>query len=522
MARIPDKIDKYRIEELVAEGGMGAVYKGIHPTLDRPVILKKLTLRGNATITERFRREAKILLDFRNDNIVDVQDHFIQGRSHYIVMEYIDGMSVKELIEQERYLDNFTAAYIALYTAKALKYAHARDVVHRDIKPANILISKGGEIKLADFGIASAGNRETGEDCLTTDGSTLGTPAYMAPEQFENSRTVDYRADLYSLGVMMYEMLTGLKPFPGGFTPETMRMIRKGKYKKPEKINPAIAPELKRIIHSLIKPKPGSRYRNIDRLIIKFEKWLSAYRSEDLKEHLCLLIREETAPPLKKKNKKMFKPIISAAVILIVLSAVLAGLNSMTDIHKRIFSPAEFGQVKFSFYTSDSGPKIIPYTEIFINDEKDLPPADIRVRYLFLEKRYSSLPVCLPAGKYRAKTLVGEKIIWNSFRIVPWEKAGRGSEILISIPPAEPAPVKPTFQAVDAESGWDLSEKAVLEVFQNGEFIPVKNTVVLSGDIYNFRITAEGYEKQEWVLNIKTGQSSLHIQTELVPLIHKD
>ncbi len=518
MARIPDKIDKYRIEELVAEGGMGAVYKGIHPTLDRPVILKKLTLRGNATITERFRREAKILLDFRNDNIVDVQDHFIQGRSHYIVMEYIDGMSVKELIEQQRYLDNCTAAYITLYTAKALKYAHSRGVVHRDIKPANVLISRDGEIKLADFGIASAGNPDTGEDSLTADGTTLGTPAYMAPEQFENSRTVDYRADLYSLGIMMYEMLTGLKPFPGGFTPETMRMIRKGKYKKPGKINPSIASELQRIIRSLIKPKPGSRYKNIDRLIIKLGKWLAAYKTEDLKEHLRLLIKEETAPPLKKKNKKMFKPVIAAVIIIAVLSASFAGLSSMTDLHKRILSPSGFGQVRFSSDIPDSDSTVIPHTEIFLDDGKDIPAAGLKVRYLPFKERYYSLPLYLPEGKYRAKTLIGEKIIWNSFRIVPWEKAGRGSEILLSLPPTMPAPVKLTFQVLDAESGWDLSGKTVLEVYRNGEFIPVKDTVVLSGEVCNFRMTADGYEKQEWVLNIKAGQISVHFQTELVPL----
>jgi serine/threonine protein kinase len=183
MAKIPDKIDKYPIEALVATGGMGAVYRGVHPTLERSVIIKKLTLRGDKSLAERFRREARILMDFRHDHIVDVFDHFTQGRSNYIVMEYVDGLSVKELLEHERYLDGAVAARILLYTARALAYAHRKGVIHRDIKPANILLSRDGDVKLADFGIAS--NPDAGDDTLTADGATLGTPAYMAPEQFE-------------------------------------------------------------------------------------------------------------------------------------------------------------------------------------------------------------------------------------------------------------------------------------------------------------------------------------------------
>ena len=236
MAKIPDRIDKYEIKELIASGGMGEVYKGVHPTLERSVILKKLTLRGNASMTERFRREAKLLMDFRNDYIVDVYDHFVQGRSHYIVMEYVDGASVKDLLESERYFDNASAAYIALYTAKALAYAHRKSVIHRDVKPGNVLISRKGEIKLADFGIATSADSEADDENLTAEGMTLGTPAYMAPEQFKNSKNVDYRADLYSLGVMMYEMLVGRRPYSGGFSPEVIQQIQRGRYRKPRKV----------------------------------------------------------------------------------------------------------------------------------------------------------------------------------------------------------------------------------------------------------------------------------------------
>ncbi|HKJ85726.1 MAG TPA: protein kinase, partial [Spirochaetia bacterium] len=105
MARIPEAIDKYKLEELIATGGMGRVYRGVHPTLERPVIIKKLSLRGDAAYAQRFRREASILMDFRSDYIVDVYDHFRKASNHYIVMEYVDGLSAQDLLRRERYLD---------------------------------------------------------------------------------------------------------------------------------------------------------------------------------------------------------------------------------------------------------------------------------------------------------------------------------------------------------------------------------------------------------------------------------
>ncbi|HDQ15286.1 MAG TPA: serine/threonine protein kinase, partial [Sediminispirochaeta sp.] len=202
MAKVPEKIGKYKIIDLLAQGGMGALYRGVHPTLEKEVILKKLILRGNPDFAERFRREARILMEFRHDNIVDVYDHFKEGRSHYIVLEYIDGMSLEDLIRRERYLPNEFALYIFFISCKALMYAHKKNVIHRDIKPSNVLLSKHGEVKLLDFGIATT--EEDADQGLTREGMTLGSPAYMAPEQFENSRSVDKRADIYSMGVMLY------------------------------------------------------------------------------------------------------------------------------------------------------------------------------------------------------------------------------------------------------------------------------------------------------------------------------
>ena len=225
---IPQFIGKYKIHSLIATGGMGAVYKAIHPDLKRPVIIKKLAIKRNSMVLERFKREAKILLDLNNPHIVHMFDYFKEGTSHYLVLEFVDGMSLDKLIEKKKNFSEQLALLITLDIAQALKYAHERGIIHRDVKPGNILLSKHGEVKLADFGIAASEQDRSSEALneidkdktieksgidLTMAGSSLGTPSYMSPEQFTDSSRVDKRTDIYSLGVMLYELLTGEKPF---------------------------------------------------------------------------------------------------------------------------------------------------------------------------------------------------------------------------------------------------------------------------------------------------------------------
>ena len=133
------------------------------------------------------------MLDLRNDNIVQVYDHFKEGNYYYIAMEYVDGIALDRLVHKRRYLSNEAAILIFTEVCKGLKYAHDRHIIHRDIKPANVLISKYGEVKLTDFGIATS--KEDERFGLTRAGTTLGTPAYMPPEQIVNSKNVDKRAE---------------------------------------------------------------------------------------------------------------------------------------------------------------------------------------------------------------------------------------------------------------------------------------------------------------------------------------
>lgn len=207
------------IVEIIGRGGMGAVYKARQPLLNRLVALKILS-PGKAhdpDFAKRFQREAQALAQMNHPNIVTVHDFGETGGLFYLIMEYVDGLNLRRL-EQMRRLTPDEALAIVPPICEALQYAHQHGIVHRDIKPENILLDTQGRVKIADFGIAKMlGTDGTGLP-LTGERQIIGTPYYMAPEQIENPSVVDRRADIYSLGVVFYEMLTGELPL-GRFAP---------------------------------------------------------------------------------------------------------------------------------------------------------------------------------------------------------------------------------------------------------------------------------------------------------------
>ncbi len=276
----PSQIGKYKILSQIGKGGMGAVFKAQHPTLKRTVIIKKLTLTGSKDFIERFRREAQLMMEFKNEKIVQVYDHFKEGNSYHIVMEYVDGMTLEELIESRRFLSEEAALLIFSEICKALKYAHDRQVIHRDIKPANILISKAGVVKLVDFGV-SADLDASEDDGLTKAGMTIGTPSYLAPEQIANARNRDKRSDIYSMGVMLYEMILGKKPFRGGFTPDVIAQIEKGKYLIPRKINPKIKRSTQGIVKKAMHHKVQKRFQDLGTILSKTSKFLKPFKTQE-------------------------------------------------------------------------------------------------------------------------------------------------------------------------------------------------------------------------------------------------
>jgi predicted Ser/Thr protein kinase len=219
------KLPGLEILELIGQGGMGAVYRAKQRELDRVVAVKVLPIdpAGDAAFAERFNREARALAKLCHPNIVAVYDFGRTDDLCYFVMEYVEGVNLRQMITA-RTLSPGDALRIVPQVCEALQFAHDAGIVHRDIKPENILVDTQGRVKIADFGLAKLLSPTAPADLtLTAEHDVLGTPRYMAPEQIEHPADVDHRADIYSLGVVLYEMLTGELPL-GRFAPPSQKV----------------------------------------------------------------------------------------------------------------------------------------------------------------------------------------------------------------------------------------------------------------------------------------------------------
>lgn len=223
-AELAPHFPQLEILELIGQGGMGAVYKARQPSLDRTVALKILPPAAgrDPAFAERFGREARALAKLGHPHIVAVYDFGQAGEFYYFIMEYVDGANLRQIMQPGK-LAPKEALQIVPQICGALQYAHDEGVVHRDIKPENILLDKKGRVKIADFGLAKLLQRKPADFTLTAANQVMGTPHYMAPEQMGKPQEVDHRADIYSLGVVIYEMLTGELPV-GRFAPPSKRV----------------------------------------------------------------------------------------------------------------------------------------------------------------------------------------------------------------------------------------------------------------------------------------------------------
>jgi len=211
----PPRFQRYAVERVLGEGGMGTIYLARQLDLDRKVVLKiiKPELAAEPTLVARLQLEARAAAKISSDHVVQVHETGIENGVPYIAMEYVAGVTAAELVSRRGRLSPVEATRLVLDVLRGLKAAHGASVLHRDLKPANILVAHDGRVKIADFGLAKLdGSQKPTKQ--TTAGAILGTPHYMSPEQADG-RPVDARSDVYSLGVTYYELLTGVRPFNG-------------------------------------------------------------------------------------------------------------------------------------------------------------------------------------------------------------------------------------------------------------------------------------------------------------------
>lgn len=266
---IGKKLDgRYEITELIGVGGMADVYKGTDVIDNKPVAIKilKKEFAENEEFLRRFRNESKAIAVFSHPNIVRIYDVGFSEKLQYIIMEYIDGITLKEYIEEEKVLSWKDSVHFVIQILRALQHAHDKGVVHRDIKPQNIMMLSDGTIKVMDFGIAKFA-REEGK---TATDQAIGSVHYISPEQAKGDVT-DERSDIYSVGVMLYEMLTGKKPFDSDNPVSIAVMHMHDIPERPRAINPDIPSGLEEIILKAMEKAPEDRYQSTTEMIKDIE-----------------------------------------------------------------------------------------------------------------------------------------------------------------------------------------------------------------------------------------------------------
>jgi serine/threonine-protein kinase len=254
--------DRYELEELVGSGGMSSVYRAHDALLERHVALKVMheQLLGEGEHVERFRREARLAAQLSHPNIVTVIDRGEQEGRQFIVFEYVEGENLKALIEREAPLSEREAIELALQTADGLAFAHAHGLVHRDVKPQNVLLTEDGRAKVTDFGIARSIDVHHG---LTQTGTVMGTSDYISPEQARGG-PVDACSDIYSLGAVLYELLTGDVPFHGdNFVSVAMRHINEPPPSVREQ-RPELSPRVDAAIRKAMAKDPDDRFSSME------------------------------------------------------------------------------------------------------------------------------------------------------------------------------------------------------------------------------------------------------------------
>jgi tRNA A-37 threonylcarbamoyl transferase component Bud32 len=304
-----------RLLRRLGRGGMGDVYLALHLEYHKSVAVKILApdVTRNDELLARFRREAEAAARIDHPNIVEVYDIGCDRGHHYIVMGFVDGKSLQDIIDERKIMDPREAARVCFEIARGLQAVHADGIIHRDIKPANILITRKNEIKIVDFGLAFDAEDKSG---LTVTGSIMGTPWYLSPEQADGKRA-DTRSDLYSLGITLYILATGERPFTGETHMSVLYKQIHEKARDPRLVNPDVPVEIVEIILRAMEKKPERRFQTADEFASELNRYLKG-----------TYVRRQGAgaisdPVRRRRRKSAMMTAVFASWILALLGAIL-------------------------------------------------------------------------------------------------------------------------------------------------------------------------------------------------------
>jgi serine/threonine-protein kinase len=312
-----ETVGPYRVIEQLGSGGMATVFKAYHPALDRYVAIKILhpAFKADPQFFERFKREARIVANLEHPNIIPVYDFNEHNGEPYLVMRYVEGDTLKAHMDTEP-TPSDKVLRLMRPVCLALAYAHNQGVLHRDIKPSNVMITRDGSVFLSDFGLARM--VQAGESTLSQD-MMVGTPQYISPEQAQGMSKLDGRTDIYSLGVVLFEMLTGRVPFSADTPFATIHDHIYSPLPLPSTINPDIDPAVERMLLKALAKEPNDRYANADELLHALESTLGA-------QTISKPAIEPTALAKKRSGVPWWVWAGSAALIVCLVGAILGGV----------------------------------------------------------------------------------------------------------------------------------------------------------------------------------------------------
>ncbi|MDF2715022.1 MAG: serine/threonine protein kinase [Paenibacillus sp.] len=344
---------RYELLDRIGGGGMALVYKGHDNLLNRKVAVKILRQQyvHDEEFIRRFRREAQAAASLSHPNVVSIYDVGQEDETHFIVMEYVEGKTLNDLIKERAPLPVEESIRIASQICDALDHAHHNQIIHRDIKPHNILIGKNGRVKVTDFGIARAADASQ----ITQTGSVVGSVHYFSPEHAKGTLT-GAQSDLYSLGIVLYQMLTGRLPFLGESPISVALKHLQEDVEEPRKVNPLIPQSVENIILKSMRKKPEERYRSAKEMLQDFDTCLTPERRNEAKitfssseyddyddsektrvlpairaDHYVQNTMDEDAPEQPRKKRGWVKPLVWTVVILLLLALMYVGVRYVKE-----------------------------------------------------------------------------------------------------------------------------------------------------------------------------------------------